>query len=302
MVDCDRMSAPAISVVLPTYNRALTLERAIDSVLNQTFADFELVVIDDGSTDRTDLVLGKYASRGDVKILSTPHRGCSAARNIGISSSRGRYVAFQDSDDQWEPRKLETAMAALEGTGPEIGVFYSDMLLVLPDGRSDVLKSPEVKQGVLVDERTLDYQVRCIGIQSAVIKRECFLETGCFDEALPRFIDLDLLIRLSDRFQFVRSPEVLVKYFIGDGISVNRPALVAARRHLLHKYGSRLRQQKHHLAGQYLYLATALRHNGEKYKSLPFVLRALLISPGHPGIRSEVFESVRAGEPEVSWA
>jgi glycosyltransferase involved in cell wall biosynthesis len=294
------MPAPAVSVVLPTYNRALTLERAIDSVLNQTFADLELVVVDDGSTDRTHLILGRYAKHGNVTVVSTPHRGCAAARNQGISVSRGRYVAFQDSDDEWELHKLATAVAALEGSGPGTGVFYSDMLLMLPDGRSAVLTSPEVTQGVLVDERTLDYQVRCIGIQSAVIKRECFDKTGWFDETLPRLIDLDLLIRLSDHFHFVRSPEVLVKYHFGDGISVNRPALVAARRHLLHKYYERLKQRKHHLAGQYLYLATALRHNGETSRSLPFVVRALLRSPGH-AIRSEVFQSVRAPEPIAAW-
>ena len=296
------MPAAAVSVVLPTYNRARTLERAIDSVLNQTFTDLELIVVDDGSTDGTPQTLSKYADRSNVRLVSTPHRGCAAARNTGIRLSSGRYVAFQDSDDEWEPRKLATAVAALEGTGPETGVFYSDMLMTVADGRSAVLTSPEITQGVLVDEWTLDYQVRCIGIQSAVIKRECLDAVGRFDEALERLIDLDLLIRLSDRFRFVRSPEVLVKYHFGDGISVNRPALVAARRHLLHKYYARLKQRKHHLARQYLYLASALRHNGENIRSLPFLVRALMTSPGHAAIRNEVVQSVRSPAPEMFWS
>jgi glycosyltransferase involved in cell wall biosynthesis len=296
------MPAAAVSVVLPTYNRAATLERAIDSVLNQTFTDLELIVVDDGSTDGTPQTLSKYADRSNVRLVSTPHRGCAAARNTGIRLSSGRYVAFQDSDDEWEPRKLATAVAALEGTGPETGVFYSDMLMTVADGRSAVLTSPEITQGVLVDEWTLDYQVRCIGIQSAVIKRECLDAVGRFDEALERLIDLDLLIRLSDRFRFVRSPEVLVKYHFGDGISVNRPALVAARRHLLHKYYDRLKQRKHHLARQYLYLASALRHNGENIRSLPFLVRALMTSPGHAAIRNEVVQSVRSPAPEMFWS
>ena len=296
------MPAAAVSVVLPTYNRAATLKRAIDSVLNQTFTDLELIVVDDGSTDGTPQTLSKYADRSNVRLVSTPHRGCAAARNTGIRLSSGRYVAFQDSDDEWEPRKLATAVAALEGTGPETGVFYSDMLMTVADGRSAVLTSPEVTQGVLVDEWTLDYQVRCIGIQSAVIKRECLDTVGRFDEALERLIDLDLLIRLSDRFRFVRSPEVLVKYHFGDGISVNRPALVAARRHLLHKYYDRLKQRKHHLARQYLYLASALRHNGENIRSLPFLVRALMTSPGHAAIRNEVVQSVRSPAPEMFWS
>jgi glycosyltransferase involved in cell wall biosynthesis len=295
------MPGVAVSVVLPTYNRALTIERAIESVLNQTFADLEILVVDDGSTDDTHLVLSKYAGRSNVTLVSTPHRGCSAARNMGIKMSRGRYVAFQDSDDEWVPEKLATAMAFLDGTAPETGVFYSDMMLILPDGRSAVLKSPEVERGVLVDERTLDYQVLFIGIQSAVIKRQCFDEAGCFDEALPRLIDLELLIRLSDKFRFVRCQEVLVKYYFGDGISMNSQALVAARRHLIHKYRDRLKQRKHHLAKQYLHLAYALRYNGEKYKSLRFILRAFLTSPRHARIRKDVLASVR-GMPPGSFA
>ena len=296
------MPGAAVTVVLPTYNRASTLERAIDSVLSQTFSDFELIVVDDGSTDHTPAILAAYAGRGNVEVVSTPHRGCAAARNTGIGRARGRYVAFQDSDDTWESRKLATAVAALERSGPETGVFYSDMHVVLPDGRSGVLKAPDVTPGVLIDERTLDYLVRCIGIQSAVIKRECFDRVGTFDEALPRLIDLELFIRLSDHYGFVRSPETLVTYHLGAGISVNREALVTARRHLLRKYGARLRQKRHHLAGQYLYLAMALQHNGERLKSLPFFLRALLTSPLHARLRNEVLESVSSPKPEVSWA
>lgn len=296
------MSAPAVSVVLPTYNRASTLARAIDSVLTQTFSDLDIIVVDDGSTDETHVVLAAYAACGNVHVVGTPHRGCAAARNTGISRSTGRYVAFQDSDDEWEPRKLATAMAALAGTGADTGVFYSDMQVILPDGRSGVLVSPEVTPGVLIDERTLDYSVRCIGIQSAVIKRECFDHAGYFDEALPRLIDLELFIRLSDRYRFVRSPEALVKYHLGAGISVNREALVVARRHLLRKYRNRLAQQRHHLAGQYVYLAQALQHNGERLRSLPVFLKALLTSPLHVRIRSEVFEPARSPEPKVLWA
>lgn len=291
-----------VSVVLPTYNRAATIERAIDSVLNQTYTDFDLIVVDDGSTDQTPAVLAGYAARANVQVVTTPHRGCAAARNAGIARAQGRYVAFQDSDDEWEPRKLATAVAALDGTGPDVGVFYSDMLLIMPDGQSAVLESPEVTPGALIDERTLDYRVRCIGIQSAVIKRECFDRVGVFDEALPRLIDLELFIRLSDRFRFVRSPDPLVRFYFGTGISSNREALVVARRYLLRKYRSRLGRRKHHLAGQYLYLATALQHNGQRLRSLPYFLTALLTSPLNARLRNDVFESARSPQPEVSWA
>jgi glycosyltransferase involved in cell wall biosynthesis len=269
------------------------LERAVESVLNQTFTDFELIIVDDGSTDETRLILDKYKGLNNVRLITSSRRGCSAARNLGVGASRGRYIAFQDSDDEWMPGKLAKAVAALENTGPETGVFYSDMLRICTDGSSADLKSPDVRLGVLIDESTLDYHVSNIGIQSAVIKRECLEEAGCFDEALPRFIDLEMFVRLSAKFRFVHCKEPLTKYYAGEGISTNRQALVTARRHLLRKYHNQLKRQKHHLAKQYLLLALALAQNGEKYGSLMFVLKAFLTAPWHAKIRGEVFEAVR---------
>ena len=140
----------------------------------------------------------------------------------------------------------------------------------------------------MIDERTLDFSVRCIGIQSAVVKRECFDLAGGFDEALPRLIDLELLVRLSDKYRFVRSPEALVNYRLGAGISSNKGALVAARRHLLHKYRDRLAQHRHHLAGQHLYLGLALQDNGERRASLSSFITAVLTAPAHARLIGEL--------------
>ena len=165
---------PAVSVVLPTFNRAPTLARAIESVLSQTFNDFELIIVDDRSTDDTPGILRRYASHDKIRIISQLAPGCSAARNIGVSVSRGRYVAFQDSDDEWTTDMLEKAVAALDGSSPDVGVFYSDMLRIQQNGEQSYWSSPDIQKGVLINEQSLDYQVACIGIQSAVIKRECF--------------------------------------------------------------------------------------------------------------------------------
>jgi hypothetical protein len=184
-------------------------------------------------------------------------------------------------------------MTALEDTDPETGVFYSDMLRINADGSSADFKATDVVTGVLIDENTFDYQVHGIGIQSAVIKRKCLEETGGFDEALPRLIDLEIFIRLADKFRFIYCQEPLTKFHAGEGISTDRPALVTARRYLLHKYLGRLKEQKHHLAKQYLLLAVALGQNGEKYQSLAFILKAFLTSPRHAKIRNEVFAAAR---------
>jgi glycosyltransferase involved in cell wall biosynthesis len=251
---------PIVSVVLPTLNRAKTLGRAIQSVLDQTFGDFELIIVDDGSTDDTKLVFDKYAGQEKVRLISQLVPGCSAARNIGVCVSRGRYVAFQDSDDEWVPDKLEKAVEALEDSGPEVGVFYSDMIRIEEDGRQSYWHSPDVERGVLINERILDFQVACIGIQSAVIKRDCFSKVGLFDERLPRFIDLELFIRLADQFDFIHCREPLVWYYGGSGISTDSRAQVIARTYLIEKYHERLEVNPYYLPGQHLQLRIAIQH------------------------------------------
>ncbi|HKG22592.1 MAG TPA: glycosyltransferase [Blastocatellia bacterium] len=248
---------PTASVILPTYNRGKTLKRAIDSVLAQTFKDFELIVIDDRSTDETPEILSAYGRQHRIRLVSQLRRGCAAARNIGVLASRGRYIGFQDSDDEWMPTKLERAIEALESSGPEIGVFYSDMLRVETNGNTYHFHSPDVRKGLLINDETLDYQVHCIGIQSAVIRRECFDKAGLFDEALPRLIDLDLFIRLSDHFEFFHCKEPLVRYYDCEGISTNAVALVSARRYLIDKYRRRLEEHRCHLVSQHLHLRVA---------------------------------------------
>ena len=275
--------APLVSVILPTHDRAATLARAIQSVLQQTFRDFELIVVDDGSTDMTPMLLRRYAADKRVKVLAGAWRGAAVSRNLGLAVARGSYLAFQDSDDEWLPQKLERAIMALRDTGPETGVYYCNMTRVSPGGERVAFPAPAVVPGRLIDEATVDYQVLGIGIQSAVIKRECIEAVGGFDEMLPRFIDLDLFARLALRYGFVRDAEALTDYHNGPGISKDRAALVAARRYLIKKYHERLRASPRHLAWQYFHLAEALAKNGEKLGSVGWVFRAWTVAPRQVG-------------------
>ena len=281
-----------VSVVLPTYNRAATLERAMESVLRQTYSNFELIIIDDRSTDGTDRILEKFGRLENVRLVSQLNRGCSGARNIGVAIAEGRYIAFQDSDDEWTPDFLMTAVAALDASDSETGMFYSDMTRVQADGTRFYWRSPRVRRGRLVDERTLDYQVAGIGMQSTVIKRSCFDVVGHFDEALPRFIDLDLFVRLSGKFRFIHCKRALVRYYAVAGISTNTAALVTARRHLARKYRAQLRERPHHFAQQLIYIAIALEQDGRIFRSLVFLLRAFTVSPRWR-IRHQALELLR---------
>src|SRR5215207_4189569 len=155
----SRRAVPAVSVVLPTYNRAPLLGRSIRSVLGQSYGDFELLVIDDGSTDGT---AGVVAAFGDPRVRYVPlarNTGAGAARNVGIRMSRGRFMAFQDSDDEWLPSKLAKQLSAF-GRGPSgLGVVYSDMRRVWGDGTETYLAAPDVLPGRLVGSSAWFYQV-----------------------------------------------------------------------------------------------------------------------------------------------
>ena len=277
--------APLVSIVLPTHNRARTLGQAIVSVLDQSFRDFELIVVDDHSSDDTDAQLERFRTDPRVRLVCSVRHGCAAARNVGVKMAEGRYIAFQDSDDEWLPGKLEKSISVLEAD-PQASVVYTDLIWINHEGHVRHFRSPkDVRRGVLVSERTLDYQVYGVAIQSAVVRRECFDEIGLFDEDLRRFIDLDLFIRLANRYKFLHCLEPLVRYARTehkDRISNDTQALVHARRRLLHKYRDRLKRDRRHLAMQYFHLAVAARANGDWIGTAGCLARALAISPVPP--------------------
>lgn len=133
------MSRPVVSIVIPTYNRAQTLTRAIESIRAQSFQDWEIIVVDDGSTDSTPNLLSNYAARlgQALMVIRQYNRGCSAARNRGIEMARGRYVAFLDSDDEFRPQKLERQLE-LFNASPGLDFVYSDYSFVDLEGRTTI--------------------------------------------------------------------------------------------------------------------------------------------------------------------
>jgi len=122
MANLERCS---VSIVIPTYNRAGLLSRTIQSVLNQTYQDFEIIIVDDGSTDKTEEVVKSFNSKKIFYNRHEENKGANAARNTGIKASRGEYIAFQDSGDEWLPQKLERQMKVFENASPEVGVVYT---------------------------------------------------------------------------------------------------------------------------------------------------------------------------------
>lgn len=192
----DSRSAPLVSVVIPAYNCEKYLREAIDSVLAQTFADYELIVVNDAATDSTPDILAEYEQAGKLRVVTHPtNRGLSAARNSGIAASRGAYVTFLDADDVWRSEKLEHQVRILRGR-PDL-VLLGSRELFFADGSE--YKLPELPAEPRLRELCWqDLLLGSLGLSpsNAIMKRECFAEVGGFDESLTAVEDRDQWIRI----------------------------------------------------------------------------------------------------------
>ncbi|MFC7076751.1 glycosyltransferase family 2 protein [Haloarcula halophila] len=203
-----------VSVVIPTYNRASVLPRAIDSALSQTVSEIEVIVVDDASTDDTEALVDEYGSA--VTYLShSENRGGSAARNTGIEAATGEYVAFLDSDDEWHPEKIERQVACLESRSARWGGVYCgfqherrsrltttvDTLVPRPTGY-------EGDERLLRDLLLLEFAHG--GASTLLIRTPVLAELGGFDESFERHQDWEFLVRFLQRWKLAFVDECLV--------------------------------------------------------------------------------------------
>lgn len=221
------MTSTRISVVIPTYNRVYTLERAIQSVFAQTFQDFELIVVDDASTDGTREYLGKLASSGNPKLRvfqQGENRGVSTARNIGIENSHGQWIAFLDSDDEWLPEKLSAQMAAVEtlktqSSASEVRLIHTDEVWIR-DGVRVNQKNKHAKSGGRVFNRCVD--LCFIAPSSVLIRKDLFADLGFFREDFPVCEDYELWLRVSAGEEIHFMDETLIYKYGGHEDQLSR--------------------------------------------------------------------------------
>ncbi|MBN1349305.1 glycosyltransferase [candidate division KSB1 bacterium] len=199
---------PRVSIIIPTYNRASFLPQAIQSVLKQTFKDFELIVIDDASDDSTPQVLAQFSKKLTAYRLPE-NRGVSAARNLGIERAQGEYIAFLDSDDQWKPEKLQTQMLWIQ-RNPEINACYTDEIWIRNGVRINPGKRYTKYDGWFLEKML---PLCFINPSSVLINREVFDEVGVFDESLPACEDYDLWLRINVRYPITLIPQKLIIKF-----------------------------------------------------------------------------------------
>jgi len=203
---------PAVSVVIATYNRARFLRETVESVLGQRFRDFELIVVDDGSTDDTRRVLESYGKA--IRFISQENRGPSAARNLGIHQARGRWISIQDSDDLCAPNHLECLVGFVE-RNPNCGmVFANGAYLEGPEHNRETIIPKEKsrrleRQGVrLVDL----FDKSIVRLQAALMSKECLQSMGGLDENFRICMDLDLSFRLFMHYPVAYLDQVVFFY------------------------------------------------------------------------------------------
>jgi glycosyltransferase involved in cell wall biosynthesis len=231
------MKSPAVSVIIPTRNRSQLVGRAIQSVLAQSFEDFELIIVDDASEDGTPEALAAFIDPR-LKIFRNSRRlGGSGARNRGIASSTGRFVAFLDDDDEWFLQKLEKQVAKFKECSTEVGLIYcgfevkseKDTRIVMPRDRGDL------RMRLLMGTT--------LGSPTPLIQKACFDEVGVFDESLESCQDWDMWKRISEKYQFDYVPEVLARlYMHGSQISYNLNAMIPGRTAMVKKHMDEFRQ------------------------------------------------------------
>lgn len=203
---------PAVSVVIPTYNRQAALARALRTVVAQSYGDWELIVVDDASTDGTEAVV---RSSGDGRLAYVRHpqnRGGGAARNTGIRLAQGKYVAFLDSDDEWFAGKLAQDVEAFESSGERVGLVYCGKELVGADGRVLLRRLPTLQGDVYRQLLAHDFIGSCSRV---AVRTEVAQSLGGFDESLPSGQDWDMWVRTARVARVACVPECLVRRHLG---------------------------------------------------------------------------------------
>ena len=267
---------PPVTVVLPVYNRESLIDKSIQSVLDQTYNNFELVIVDDGSTDSTVDVIENFIDERIRVIKHETNKGASAARNTWIREANGEFIAFQDSDDEWVPYKLEKQVGLFRHTPDDVGVVYTGMWRMI-DGNLKYLPYINVhpKEGAIMSSLV---KQNFISTQVAMVKRKCFDVSGYFDERFGVLNDWELWLRIAENFEFRLLDEPLViSRLRTDSISNDQEALVDTRRTIVEKHRDKFDTVS--LANHLFYIGHGSLKAGKRSQGQTYLQQAILENP-----------------------
>ncbi|MFH1127766.1 MAG: glycosyltransferase [archaeon] len=269
---------PKVSVIIPTYNRAELLSSAITSVLNQTFQDFEIIIVDDASKDNTQEVISKFNNRKIKYLYHETNRGEAGARNTGILNSNGQYIAFLDDDDEWFPEKLRVQVDILEKSMSKVGLVYSGYVVIDRNTQKILNKRIPMHRGPVYEDML--YR-NFIGAPSTVIlRRECIERIGLFDENIAYGLDHDLWIRIAQYYDFDYIKECLAIYCIHENrLSDNPDIRLKGLEDMIRKYGKHIVLKNKYYRGSYLSIGVQLCNNGDIQNGIKALANAIRTSP-----------------------
>lgn len=269
---------PLFSVIIPSYNRALLLPRAIKSVLSQTCEDFEIILVDDASTDLTEQVAHDLKSE---KIFYTKHKknlGSAAARNSGIALARGKYLCFLDSDDYWLPTKLDQQKNLIDSEDAQVLGGQS-----IKVNEEDQICIPQFHPSQINTKSDALFSNLNINTSSLCVKRSLLNGVDTFDDGLKNYEDWDLIISLSKKVDtiYVAKELSVISYIHGNNLSTesNLSVKYESLKYLYKKHEVDFLQRRRHAQNLLYDLGVYAMRSGNKYNSLCHLYNSILIAP-----------------------
>ena len=266
-----------VSIIIPTFNRRDHITIALDSVLAQTYKDYEIIIIDDGSSDDTKEVLKPY--QDNIRYFYQENKGIPITRNKGIREAQGQYIAFLDSDDYWLSEKLERQIACFK-KNPHYGMVATRCSSITQDGRFRERNRPG-KSGWILNDL---FKANFIRTSSAMIKKECFEKVGFFDESLPECEEYDLWLRIATRYPvgFINKP-LTVYVDNPQGVSTNSLAGRLLRQKVLEKNYLKecipLTLYRKRVAGNYYHIGKHYLNQGAKSEGKKYLKQSINLYP-----------------------
>jgi glycosyltransferase involved in cell wall biosynthesis len=266
-----------VSVVIPTYNRAHFLGKAIDSVLSQSYKNLEVIVIDDNSVDNTTELVSGYKDKRVKYVKNSANRGCIRARNQGIEQAKGDYIQFLDSDDELFSSKFEKQLEHFQALPNEVGLIYCGFCYA--SGKTgQIIKYISPKLYGNVHNRL--FEKNLFPIHAPIIRKECFEKCGIFDATLPACEDWDLWIRISRYYKFAFVPDILAKYNIhGKQKSTEVESVIRARERIAEKYRGELSRRPRVLGKHLKEIASLYCLNDQPAKGRKYFIASIRSDP-----------------------